>query len=288
MDSSIQSNRTFHYGFYCVAFLDILGQRRKLRQLPRLPRDDAETRKFLAETAGYVLRLRRHLSECFEQFAKPTQFLSALPVDAQNRIMSAKSAVKYRGFSDSFIIAVSCKGDDEQCGPTIGVFGCIAACCILHLQALAYKRPIRGGIDVGLALDLDEHEVYGPVLESAHYLESRVADYPRIVVGDELSKYLDDIEKSPIATPLGRLARSLATRCKQYITLDSDGSRMLDFLGVEMAKLSTPELRKGLFGRASEYMSEQKQIAQAQGDEKHLSRYTRLGNYFDKQSALWA
>src|SRR5437588_2475067 len=129
---TMQPDRTFHYGFYCVAFLDILGQRRKLRQLPRVPRNDEETRKLLAETPGYVLRLRKHLSDCFEGFRKPTPVLAKLPAEVQKRILDARHAVKYRGFSDSIIMTISFKGDDEQCAPMIGVYGCIAACCMLH------------------------------------------------------------------------------------------------------------------------------------------------------------
>src|ERR1700740_2058217 len=125
MNATAQTDRTFHYGFYCLALLDVLGQRRKLRQLPRLPKQDEETRKLLAETAGYVLRLRKHLADVFEVFGKPTPLLACLPDDAQARILAAPGSVQYRGFSDSFIMAISFRGDAEQFGPVIGVFGCV-------------------------------------------------------------------------------------------------------------------------------------------------------------------
>src|SRR5690348_6019332 len=133
-------DRTFHYGFYCVAFLDILGQRRKLRQLPYLPKEDEETTLLLAETAGYVMRVRGYLHDAFEQFGKPTLFSSAMPKEMRRRILKARNAVNYRGFSDSLIMTICFRGDEEQCGPMIGVYGCIAACCMVHLLALAHKR----------------------------------------------------------------------------------------------------------------------------------------------------
>lgn len=232
MPKTNQTDRTFHYGYYCLAFLDILGQRRKLRQFPRLPKQDEETRELLKETAGYVLRLRQHLADTFEAFGKPTPLLTDLPDDAQARILAARNSVQYRGFSDSFIMAISFRGDAEQFGPVIGVFGCLVACCMLHLLALSYKRPIRGGIDVGPGLDLTDDEVYSPVLERAHFLESQVADYPRLLVGEELLNYLNELEKqSTAATPLGRLAPKFASDCKALITVDSDGLRCLIFLG---------------------------------------------------------
>ena len=64
MIETAQSNRDFHYGFYCFAYLDILGQRRLLRALPRRPKNEEETTKLLKETAGTVLRLRKQL-KCY-------------------------------------------------------------------------------------------------------------------------------------------------------------------------------------------------------------------------------
>lgn len=114
---------------------------------------------------------------------------------------------------------ISFLGDVEQFGPAIGVYGCFNACCMLHLLALSLKRPIRGGIDVGLGIDLTDDEVYGPVLERAHFLESKVADYPRIVLGDDLTAYLDELEHQKVAlTNLGFLAPHFASLSKQLIT----------------------------------------------------------------------
>ncbi len=256
--------------------------------MPRLPKADEETRKLLAETAGHVLRLRGHLRETFEEFRKPTPLLEGLPEEDQRRILDARGSVRYRGFSDSLIMQISFRGDIEQFGPVIGVYGCLAACCMLHLLALSYKRPIRGGIDVGPGLDLNDDEVYGPALESAHFLESRVADYPRIVVGEELSNYLDGLEKQLVAaTPLGFLVPKFASLCKQLITVDSDGFQMLDFLGRRMLELTPQSQRQKLFQPALDYIKEQKQVARSEHNYQHLSRYNRLGAYFKKQAPLW-
>jgi hypothetical protein len=287
VNAASQPERIFHYNFYCLAFLDILGQRRRLRQLPHIPNKDPQTEALLKETAGYVLRLRRHLAETFEEFQKATPFSAALPEDARKRLIDARASVSYRGFSDSVIMAVSFRGDEDQCTSTIGVYGCVAACCILHLVALAYKRPIRGGIDVGLGLDITDEEVYGPVLENAHFLESQVADYPRVIVGEELLKYLDAVEKGVPQTIFGRIAQTIASRCKGLITIDTDGFPMLDFLGEAMANTTPAGERQHLFKPATEYIQEQKQIARSEGNYQHLSRYNRLGAYFEKHADLW-
>lgn len=285
----------YNYGFYCVAYLDILGQRQKLLQLAPVPRKDEETTKILRDTAGTVIRLRKQLAACFEGFGKPTMYLEGLPPDARRRILSARQSVKTRSISDSIIMEVSFLGDQDQCSSMIGVYGCIAACCILHLVGLSTKAPIRGGIDVGLGLDISERgnpEVYGPVLGNAYKLESELADYPRILVGDELLKYLNQMVQMPVMpgtpmTPLGRLASKLAIECKRFITTDADGKSMLDFLGAKMAEISPAEQRPVQLARINECIAEQKQMAESGHEAKLLARYLKLSDYVSTCAALW-
>ncbi len=285
-----ESDKVFHYGFYCVAFLDILGQRRKLLQLAPIPSHDEETVKLLRETAGNVIRLRRRLGACFEGFGRPSLYLDKLPSDARERILNARQSLRSRNIGDSIIMEVSFLGDEDRCASMIGVLGCIASCCILHLTGLSTKSPIRGGIDVGLGLDIsasDDPEVYGPVLGNAYNLESKLADYPRILVSNELIAYLEQTARLPQTSPLGRLANRLAAECKQFITIDADGRPMLDFLGEKIASLSTVEERRVQFAGINECIAEQKQMAQSENDSKLLIRYDKLAAYVEKRSALW-
>jgi len=271
-----------------MALLDILGQSRKLRQLPRLPSADERTKTILAETAGEVLRLRDRLEGCFEQFRRETGRHEDLPKEVQERMRAAKQSVKYRYCSDLIIMEISFWGDAEQLAPMAGVYSCIGACSALHTVALASKNPLRGGISVGAGLDLTDDEIYGPVSAEVHDIESVLADYPRIVVGEELLKYLSQIESTASPTQGARVAQKLAARCKRMITVDSDGFPMLDFLGDEIAQWTPdPLVRQELLDRINEYISEQKQIARAEHNYKHLSRYFRLGSYVEKRSALW-
>jgi hypothetical protein len=285
-----ESDQGFHYGFYCVAFLDILGQRRKLLQLAPVPTKDDETTRLLSETAGNVIRLRRRLAACFEAFGKPTLYLSMLPPDARERILNARQSLRSRSIGDSIIMEISFLGDEDGCASMIGVYGCIASCCFLHLVGLSTKCPIRGGIDMGLGINISERgdpEVYGPVLGNAYNLESKLADYPRILVSNELIGYLEQTAGLPQTTPLGKLANYLAAECKQFITIDTDGKPMLDFLGQKMATLSTLEERQYQFSRINECIAEQKQMAQSENDSQLLIRYDRLAAYVEKRSALW-
>jgi hypothetical protein len=281
--------RDFQYGFHCVALVDILGQRRKLRKLPRVPNADEETRKILAETAGHVLRFRTNLATFFERYQIENPIVKGMPEDARERLKKAKDSIRTRSFSDLIVLDVSLTGDEVQFAPMTGIFSSMAACCLLQGGALAEKRPIRGGIDVGAGLNLNQNddEVYGPALEHAHYLESELADYPRILVGAELVRYLESIERVDANQGLIRVAKKLATKCLHLIVRDSDGFPMLDFLGEEMARLAAPDIRRNLFDRITGYISEQEKTAVAEQDLKHASRYFRLRSYVESRAELW-
>jgi hypothetical protein len=114
------------------------------------------------------------------------------------------------------------------------------------------------GLDIGKPGD---PEVYGPVLGNAYTLETKMAEYPRILVSNGLIEYLATMSRLSQTTPLGRLATSLAGDCKRFITVDTDGKPMLDFLGEQMARLSTAEERQNQFAGINECIAEQQRMA---------------------------
>jgi hypothetical protein len=48
------------------------------------------------------------------------------------------------------------------------------------------KRPVRGGIEIGLGAELDDREIFGSGISEAYRLESKIADWPRILIGKQL------------------------------------------------------------------------------------------------------
>ena len=89
------------------------------------------------------------------------------------------------------------------------------------------------------------------------------------------------------ATPLGPTIEALASHARRLVTQDSDGLWMLDFLGERVSELSKAEVRQRLFAMAQNYIDEQKQIGYDTQDYQHLSRYFRLGAYFEERAARW-
>ena len=287
-----QNNRMDNYelSWYLGAFLDVLGQGEKLRELRKLPTNETEreeTQKVLKETAGHILRQRELLEIYFEQYREPSSIFGSLPPNVQEKIHSARKAAQYRYFSDSIIMMVNLKNEDEHFTPMNAVHGNIAACSYLLLLSLVDGKPIRGGLDVGLGITITPDEVYGPVLARAYCLESKVAKSPRIVVGDELWDYLNVVEKQKPHSLLGQMAVGLATVTKKYITTDSDGLRILDFLGKQITNLLPKDERRQLFIRAENYVMEQHACWKDRKHEGLEEGYGRLREYFVARRGLW-
>jgi hypothetical protein len=97
--------------YYLVAFFDVQGQRAKLRELRGLPRTREEfagAAEILKGTVGSVLNLRDYFQKYFDGFM---QSVESMPDEQRAKI---KENVRYRGFSDSFVVSVALRNDDEQ------------------------------------------------------------------------------------------------------------------------------------------------------------------------------
>src|SRR5204863_391648 len=126
-----------------------------------------------------------------------------------------------------------------------------------------------------LAVKIGADEIYGPALKRAYHLENRIARSPRILIGDELWNYLNQVEAQAAAAPFGRIATALATSSKKLVTTDEDGCRILDILGDSMAVLWPAESRGEIFRRAYHYVIDQQQLWNGQNERLHLG-YARL------------
>jgi len=153
--------------YYLVAFFDVQGQRAKLRELRGLPRTRGEfagAAEILKGTVGSVLNLRDYFQKYFDGFMES---VNSMPAERRAKV---KENVRYRGLSDSFVVSVALRNNDEQLTPAIGSYACLLAACGAMTSSLASRRPLRGGIDAGLGMLIAAGEVYGPVLERAYAL----------------------------------------------------------------------------------------------------------------------
>lgn len=176
-------------GWHVIAFLDALCQSQKLRQITSVPRTHEEiaaAAPLIRDTALYVITLRDFFRECFERFVQSTGVLDDLSLELQTAIECSKRSIVFQGFSDSFVFSMPLR---EQF-PAIALSGTLVATSGAMCWSLSQRKPLRGGIDAGLGVNIAPSEIYGPVLDSAYRLECSVAKYPRVLIGDELWKYL--------------------------------------------------------------------------------------------------
>ena len=137
---------------------------------------------------------------------------------------------------------------------------------------------------------LDRGEIYGTALERAYVLESEVANYPRIVIGDELWKYLNSVlaEFDKSTRPMAKAVTAIVGAIQRMITTDRDGKRILDYLGEFVFQNSVPAHVDDAVRPAYEFvLSEQKRLM-AEGNAKLIERYASLRSYFESRLPLWS
>lgn len=279
--------------YYMVACLDILGQKSKMAglKMPRSVEEHKEAITILQQTAGEVIRLRESFDKYF--FGASKRFASQLPTDKDRTMYNryTQPETLHWSFSDTCVVAIPWM-DDRIAASAAGLYRTIGTAAFLWLSGLATGHPIRGGIDVGVGLDITKGEVYGPALASAHHAESQVAKYPRIVVGHMFLELLKSIIH---AEPRDRhksdrdfqlwLASQYCKSAVDCLCQDSDGIFMIDCLkkNVVMPDQSMEKDAKALIAAAFDYVEVQLDIAEERGDDKLKQRYKTLKGYFDER-----
>ncbi len=269
----------FTLGWHLVAFLDVLGQREKFRELklPKTPEEHKKVEVVLGDTAGFVLYLRERFTKQFDSFEAGFK-----------NFPEGGFKPEFIGFSDSFVTSVPLRNNDGHCTPIVKIFSALYASSIVMLTSLTGRHALRGGIDVGLATELGPHEIYGTALERAYLLECRDAESPRILIGDELWKYLSDgvaacrnMEKPLVAM------ENLIQQVMDLTTVDADGKRLLDYLGPLVRKFCKQNEAKILVEPAYQFVLDQHLESRSKGNAKLIERYAATRKYFEDRLPDW-
>jgi|ERR1700677_141455 hypothetical protein len=279
------STETTNYklGHHLVAFLDVLGQRDKFRglRLPTNPAEHAHVNEVLRQTAGFVVNLRRAFARQFEVFE------SALT--NMREYTKVPIRLNFVGFSDSFVTSVPLRNDNGDLVPIVTVFSALSAAAVVMLTAMASKHPLRGGIDVGLATEIAPGEIYGSGLERAYLLECKTAKYPRIVIGGELLSYLR-AARARFEHGTDGMAKSITAivqSAQEWVSTDTDGCPILDYLGATMVRNSQPDHAKNMVQPAYEFVLTEQRRLLAEGNPELIERYVSFRRYVESRLPLW-
>ena len=137
---------------------------------------------------------------------------------------------------------------------------------------LAKGIPLRGGLDIGIALENDDGQVYGRALSKAYDLENKVARSIRIVLGQELLDFL-----SNAASDSGHPYSEDAKFCLRFTKQDTDSCYILDYLA---EPLHQPTDFINLTSKAKAFLESQKYRFRNSGDHELESKYEKALNYF--------
>ena len=282
-------------GYYVVAFIDLLGQQEHLRALSDLPNkeDPAQMDAFraaLKQTYGVVTGMRQSFQSFFNSYSHrqiSQSDLNQLTLEQRKQYDElTNNPIQFQRFSDSMVIFLSLRTDRFKL-PTGGIFGVLGAAATSFLCGLAAGHPIRGGIELGVAMEMTKGEIYGAALARAYALESKVAVYPRIVLGKELIQYLQlTLKKKPLDI-YASVGRQMAQCCLDMIAIDDDGHPFLDYLGSGFKQHIAAKLNVEVITRAYQQVLKHSENYQREHNTSLAFRYTLLRNYFETRLPLW-
>ena len=105
--------------YYCIAFIDVLGQSDKLLKLDRLPTNQEEKNQasqILNETAGNINRLRNGFRAFYRKRSESTGILDGLSPDARAKAEQARRVdIIVNNVSDAIILAVPLDIEFDHC-----------------------------------------------------------------------------------------------------------------------------------------------------------------------------
>jgi len=285
------------FGYYLVALVDVLGQTEQLGAIPKGPFARNEEYHAAASAVGRIagrVRVFRDLFDTyFEKFQPTDEHVENDELHTEpsgDKYQWAweghKSYVTHYGFSDLTVTFVRITQENRYSRSTNGVRATLAGIAGAMTVLLSLGIPVRGGIDIGLGIEPYDGEIYGPVLSSAHCLERKKAEYPRILVGEGLLEFLEFVRQAEGDEAFVQAGRLMAESCLSTLTHDRDGQVIVDYLGEHVRHHVAPHLQSEV-RKAFEFVKNEEERWKEIGDEKLTSRYASLLDYFERNRQVW-
>jgi hypothetical protein len=287
---------------YVVAYLDVLGQSDKLGQLRKLiqlrrqnslnEQEAGEYDDLVRQTGGTVFDLRDRLCSTLREYWPYTgttanKIQAAAEHQMTQRAYLVEGPYQLHFFSDS--IALTTRYDNENEQPLIRhIYHLLACLSIAMIKYVGERTPLRGAVELGRGFE-QAGGAYGPIMLDVYGLERDIAQYPRIVVGQELSNRIGDWTRTSADDPnLDRDERWAIRRCEGMVSADKDGIRILDYLGPTISKdFDLPEVQEAVKSGFSFVSNEYERLQAKQ--ESHLAwKYYLLKEYYSTRlKELW-
>ena len=186
------------------------------------------------------------------------------------------------------LLTCTLKPNDGHIIPMMGVYQVLVTCMTQMLMQLAIGYPIRGGLDVGTGLEVDG-EFFGAARVKPYRLESK-AEHPRLVVGDELVRYLKTNARPEGPGIEQQMQALLAAKCLTFLIRDQDGKWILDYAGPGARSVLEQQPSGEIVAKARAFAQQSRTQFQKDSSKLGLTlfqRYSKLVRYLDSRAALW-
>ncbi len=284
-------------GHYVCSLLDVMGQGKLLESsdsdfdfdnLASLEKTSKSTVSIF-ECWKSISNLRMALRENIDRWA-PTFDDSDLILDADLKaaLQETASRTTIEAFSDT-VITYSNLDKSSTKVPVSDIWRIITSVMFCQLLCLANKTPLRGAIDLGLGFPLFDGNFYGPLLNRLHHFESKNADYPRVIVGPRLHKFINVVAESGLQGEYSVLNQSMALNLRRCLVPDIDGYVILDFAGhanFEWIKGDTWDAA-ALFNAAKKFTESQFSMFYRLKDANLATKYLVLDKYLETRGRVW-
>lgn len=287
--------------FYALAYIDILNQKEVLARIDKIPENEEEKQeliKNLKESLGVIDAFRSGFDKVFNHEMSRASFnslnkISNLTEEKDNLLSRIRGTeIKQQLFSDSMIYYTS-MASSPQFIPITGIHRLLYNIIIVLIATLPTGMVCRGGIEAGVAGEFFKGEIYGPALSQAYILESEKAKYPRIVIGEEICKYIlsecqrkgNDLES--------KYRNWIAECCRKMICTDVDGVKILDYFGQTTREMISDTQKsivddKESIEKALEFAEKEWERFKSEGNEKLAQRYFMLRHYIRSRKKFWS
>ena len=273
---------------YCVSFIDLLGQRNAAKGQGLLPSitseaEDEAFQKILRDNIGGILQLQRDVEEMEMILLPDPNSPLRESLSDEERIKwdeLQRKAVNTQFWSDGFV-KYACLGHPEIKCVVNGVFEIFCTAGYFCLLGLVRHRPVRGGVDIAWGAEIRPGELYGPAVIRAYELESEVAQYPRIVIGHEVVRFLEAHRNNSGDDAAIRANQEYARHCLDMLAQDDDGYWILHYLGDTFQQTVTHTHHNTLHQKARTFVVQQIEEHKRLRSSKLAFRYAQLLAYFD-------
>lgn len=289
---------------YIVGLVDVLKQSRKLDEIGSLWWELQATGTVTKEKSKKLAKLTSETSEQVEYFRElftdsfnflkqdvigTTRNKKLSPVEQALVTQMANDIGSLRFFSD-MVVFYKPFGAENELLTRFRIAGMLSACMGILTVEFKSGTFFRGGIEIGAGTELDNGDIYGPVLNEAYKLEKKIAEYPRVVVGKKVSDLIQtEVQTSAPGEYLNEVLARVNDFCKKMICQDDDGQIIVDYLGERAVELNGSRKSKvrDFMKRTKAKIKDELKTCEKKEDQKWIKRYERLLTYYQSRARLW-